>query len=89
MVNVMAQAGSHHGKGLQVRVVALQLACLQRQVPRFLPCLAPGELSGARHPSPAWVPATRFRALEGCTSRLLPAPSNRVPSPHARPGHAP
>ena len=37
MVNVVAQASSHHGKGLQVRVVALQLARLQRQAPRFLP----------------------------------------------------
>ena len=89
MVNVVAQAGGHHGEGLQVRVVALQLACLQRQVPRFLPCLAPAELSGARRPSPARVPATRFRALEGPTSRLLPALSDRVPSPHPCPGHAP
>lgn len=37
VVDVMAQAGSHHGEGLQVRVVALQFACLQRQVPGILP----------------------------------------------------
>ena len=54
MVNVVAQAGGHHGEGLQVRVVALQLACLQRQGKEGwpLPVSLPGSLRAVEPPLP-------------------------------------
>lgn len=75
VVDVMAQAGGHHGEGLQVRVVALQFARLQRQEPTILqpvstlacPCfpalLGGGRGVGGRELGPTPLPLPSSRAL--------------------------
>lgn len=83
MVNVVAQACGHHGKGLQVCVVALQLARLQRQAPRFLlptslPAL-PGPLGAQLSQQP--LPSSRAR-----TASPLEGPAFRLPAPGAAVG---